>query len=36
MLAASLAWLWRSNAYSRLKARRCDGKLVATPYVLDY
>jgi hypothetical protein len=37
LLAASLAWLWRSNAASELKAAGlATGSLLATPYVLDY
>jgi hypothetical protein len=36
-LAASLAWLWRSNAAFELKASAlATGSLLATPYVLDY
>jgi hypothetical protein len=37
MLAASLAWLWRSEAAFELKAAALAlGSLLATPYVLDY
>jgi len=37
MLAASLAWLWRSEAAFELKAVALAlGSLLATPYVLDY
>ena len=37
MLAASIAWLWRSNAAFELKASAlATGSLLATPYVLDY
>jgi Glycosyltransferase family 87 len=37
MLAASLAWLWRSNAAFELKASAlATASLLATPYVLDY
>jgi hypothetical protein len=37
MLAASLAWLWRSDAAFELKAAGlATGSLLATPYVLDY
>jgi alpha-1,2-mannosyltransferase len=37
MLAASLAWLWRSDAAFELKASAlATGSLLATPYVLDY
>src|ERR1700720_4649798 len=37
MLAASLAWLWQSNAAFELKASAlATGSLLATPYVLDY
>ena len=37
MLAASLAWLWQSNAAFELKAAAlATGSLLATPYVLDY
>jgi Glycosyltransferase family 87 len=37
MLAASLAWLWRSDAALDLKASAlASGSLLATPYVLDY
>jgi hypothetical protein len=37
MLAASLAWLWRSDAAFELKAATlATGSLLATPYVLDY
>jgi Glycosyltransferase family 87 len=37
MLAASLAWLWRSDASFDLKASAlASGSLLATPYVLDY
>lgn len=36
-LAASIAWLWRSNAAFELKASAlASGSLLATPYVLDY
>ncbi len=36
-LAASLAWLWRSDAAFELKAAALAvGSLLATPYVLDY
>ena len=36
-LAASLAWLWRSDAAFELKASAlASGSLLATPYVLDY
>jgi hypothetical protein len=36
-LAASLAWLWRSNAAFELKAAAlATASLLATPYVLDY
>jgi alpha-1,2-mannosyltransferase len=36
-LAASLAWLWRSDAAFELKAAALvTGSLLATPYVLDY
>ncbi len=36
-LAASLAWLWRSDAAFDLKASAlASGSLLATPYVLDY
>jgi Glycosyltransferase family 87 len=36
-LAASLAWLWRSDAVFELKASAlASGSLLATPYVLDY
>lgn len=36
-LAASLAWLWRSDAAFELKAAAlASGSLLATPYVLDY
>ena len=36
-LAASLAWLWRSDAAFELKAAAlATGSLLATPYVLDY
>jgi hypothetical protein len=36
-LAASLAWLWQSNAAFELKAAAlATGSLLATPYVLDY
>jgi hypothetical protein len=36
-LAASLAWLWNSNAAFELKAAALTlGSLLATPYVLDY
>ena len=35
--AASLAWLWRSDAAFELKAAAlASGSLLATPYVLDY
>ena len=37
MLAASLAWLWQSNALFELKASAlATASLLATPYVLDY
>jgi Glycosyltransferase family 87 len=37
LLAASLAWLWRSDAAFELKAAALAvGSLLATPYVLDY
>ena len=37
MLAASLFWLWRSDAAFDLKASAlATGSLLATPYVLDY
>lgn len=37
MLAASLAWLWQSEAAFELKASAlASGSLLATPYVLDY
>jgi hypothetical protein len=37
MLAASLAWLWRSDAAFELKTSAlASGSLLATPYVLDY
>lgn len=37
MLAASIAWLWHSNAAFELKATALAlGSLLATPYVLDY
>jgi hypothetical protein len=37
MLAASLAWLWHSDAAFELKAAALAiGSLLATPYVLDY
>jgi len=37
MLAASLGWLWRSDAAFELKASAlATGSLLATPYVLDY
>ncbi len=37
MLAASLAWLWQSDAAFELKASAlASGSLLATPYVLDY
>jgi hypothetical protein len=37
MLAASLAWLWHSNAAFELKAAAlATACLLATPYVLDY
>src|SRR5262249_56209128 len=36
-LAASLAWLWHSDAAFELKAAALAiGSLLATPYVLDY
>lgn len=36
-LAASMAWLWRSDAAFELKAAALAlGSLLATPYVLDY
>jgi len=36
-LAASLAWLWQSDAAFELKAAALAiGSLLATPYVLDY
>jgi hypothetical protein len=36
-LAASLAWLWQSDAAFELKASAlATGSLLATPYVLDY
>ena len=36
-LAASLAWLWHSDAAFELKASAlASGSLLATPYVLDY
>jgi len=36
-LAASLAWLWQSNAVFELKASAlATASLLATPYVLDY
>jgi hypothetical protein len=36
-LAASLAWLWQSDAAFELKAAAlASGSLLATPYVLDY
>ena len=36
-LAASIAWLWHSNAAFELKAAALAlGSLLATPYVLDY
>jgi Glycosyltransferase family 87 len=36
-LAASLAWLWQSDAAFELKAAAlATGSLLATPYVLDY
>ncbi len=36
-LAASIAWLWRSDAAFELKASAlASGSLLATPYVLDY
>ena len=36
-LAATLAWLWRSDAAFELKAAALAlGSLLATPYVLDY
>jgi alpha-1,2-mannosyltransferase len=37
ILAASLAWLWQSDAAFELKAAAlATGSLLATPYVLDY
>ena len=37
MLAASLAWLWQSDAAFELKAAAlATASLLATPYVLDY
>ena len=37
MLAASLVWLWQSDAAFELKAAGlATGSLLATPYVLDY
>jgi hypothetical protein len=37
LLAASLAWLWHSDAAFELKAAAlATGSLLATPYVLDY
>jgi len=37
LLAASLAWLWHSDAAFELKAAAlAAGSLLATPYVLDY
>jgi hypothetical protein len=37
LLAASLAWLWKSDAAFELKAAALTtGSLLATPYVLDY
>ena len=37
MIAASLMWLWRSDAAFDLKASAlATGSLLATPYVLDY
>jgi hypothetical protein len=37
ILAASLAWLWQSDAAFELKASAlASGSLLATPYVLDY
>jgi hypothetical protein len=37
LLAASLAWLWQSDAAFELKAAGlATGSLLATPYVLDY
>lgn len=37
MLAASIAWLWQSEAAFELKASAlASGSLLATPYVLDY
>lgn len=37
VLAASIAWLWQSNAPFELKAAAlATGSLLATPYVLDY
>jgi hypothetical protein len=37
LLAATIAWLWRSDAAFELKASAlATGSLLATPYVLDY
>src|SRR5260370_20569766 len=37
LLAATIAWLWQSNAAFELKASAlATGSLLATPYVLDY
>ena len=37
LLAATIAWLWQSNAVFELKASAlATGSLLATPYVLDY
>ena len=37
LLAASLTWLWQSDAAFELKAAAlATGSLLATPYVLDY
>ena len=37
VLAASIAWLWQSDAAFELKAAAlATGSLLATPYVLDY
>ena len=37
LLAASIAWLWYSDAAFELKAAALAlGSLLATPYVLDY
>jgi alpha-1,2-mannosyltransferase len=37
LLAASIAWLWQSDAAFELKAAAlATGSLLATPYVLDY